>query len=61
MVKTNIRLIPRVVIISDGELSYQVSVVVEDDWEESVVSVYHHHRKKDRVQGKRFFGQGASP
>lgn len=56
-VKTNIRLIPRAVKISDGELSYQVSLVLEDDWEESVVSVYHLHRQNNRDQGKWFSGQ----
>lgn len=45
-VKTDIRKIPRAVRILDGELSFQVVSVVEEDWDESRVPMNQKHSMK---------------
>lgn len=35
-----------------------MALIVEDDWEESMLSVYYNHQKNEKVQGKWFSGRG---
>lgn len=59
-VKTDLRLIPRAVRVSDGELNYQVALVVEEDQDENMGSVDRNGQKKVPGRNKWFFDQNTS-